>query len=104
VPERTINYTTTTSSNSGADGADLAIGTMLVGVLQFYTAMFLVLFGLQSPLSHLVAMTLGMGQLFRDVVINESGPPMPVLVLFVGVFLSSAYGFYKAGDAKKRSD
>ena len=37
-------------------------------------------------------MTLGMGQLYRDVFLNDSGPPMPVLVLFVVVFLASAYG------------
>lgn len=90
---------------AGIDGAALGIGTLFVGVIQLYAAMFIVLFALDSPLSHFVSMTLGMGQLYRDVVLNESGPPMPVLVLFVVVFLSSAYGFFvEGGAAKSRTD
>ena len=73
-------------------GAPLGIGVLFVGVLQLYCAMFIVLFLFDSPLSQFICMTLGMGQLYRDVFLNDSGPPMPVLVLFVGVFLASVYG------------
>ena len=87
------------------DGAALGIGTLFIGVIQLYAAMFIVLFVLEAPLSHFVSMTLGMGQLYRDVVLNESGPPIPVLVLFIVVFLSSAYGFFvEGGAAKSRTD
>lgn len=79
---------------SGAEGAALGIGTIFVGVIQLYCAMLLVLFVIKSPMSHFVGMTLGMGQLYRDIVLNEGGPPLPVLVLFVGVFFSSAYGAF----------
>ena len=44
-----------------------------------------------------------MGQLYRDIVLNESGPPMPVLVLMVVVFLTSAYGaFVQKAPGTKR--
>ena len=93
---------------AGIDGAALGIGTIFVGVVQLYAAMFIVLFAVEdAPLSQFVCMTLGMGQLYRDVVLNESGPPLPVLVLFVGVFLSSVYGYFVEGGAvakKSRTD
>jgi len=87
------------------DGAALETGTLFVGVIQLYAAMMVVLFVVDGPLNQAVAMTMGMGQLYRDVVLNDSGPPLPVLVLFVVVFLSSVYGVVAAKDApKKRSD
>ena len=89
---------------SGADGAALGIGTLFVGVIQLYCAMFLVLFMMKSPMSHFVGMTLGMGQLYRDVVFNESGPPLPVLVLFVVVFLTSAYGAFVEKGGRSKGD
>ena len=92
---------------AGIDGAALGIGTIFVGVIQLYAAMFIVLFALDAPLSQFICMTLGMGQLYRDIVLNESGPPLPVLVLFVGVFFSSVYGYFVEGGAatkKARTD
>ncbi len=65
------------------------------------TTRFLVLFLLDAPLNHAVAMALGMGQLYRDVVLNDSGPPLPVLILFIVVFLTSVYGVVAGGGKAK---
>ena len=57
--------------------------------------------GLLSSLLTMLNIDAFTGQLYRDVVLNDSGPPLPVLVLFVVVFLASLYGVVGAKGASK---
>ena len=75
-------------------GGELEIGVLFVGVIQMYAAVFLVLFLVDRPLNYAVAMTLGMGQLYRDVVLNDSGP--------VGITLRNT--FFQIERAALRTD
>lgn len=83
-------------------GAALESGVIFVGVFQCYVAIFLVLSLIEpAAKAQFVAMVIGMGQLSKDVFINDTGPPMPILVTFVGIFFTSAYGFFAEGAKGK---
>lgn len=75
---------------------------IFVGVIALYCAMLVVLVGMDSPLNMAVAMTLGMGQVYNDVFVMDSGPPLPVLVMFIIVFVSSWYGVIAAPKSSKK--
>jgi hypothetical protein len=85
-----------------ATGASLEAGVVFVGVIQFYMAVFLVLSFFEGAQARFIAMCLVVCQWYRDIILLDSGPPLPVRVVGLALAAATAYEcFGPAGKGKK---
>ena len=84
-----------------ATGASLEAGVLFVGVFQFYMAAFLALTFLEGAQARFAAMCLVLGQWYRDIIVLDSGPPMPVRVFGLALAAATAYEYFGAAGKGK---
>ena len=84
-----------------ATGASLEAGVVFVGVMQFYMATFLALTFLKGAEARFAGMVLVLGQWYRDIIVLDSGPPMPVRVFGLALAAATAYEYFGAAGKGK---
>jgi len=83
-------------------GASLEAGVLFVGVMQFYMAVFLILAFTEGAQARFFAMCLVLCQWYRAVILNDSGPPLPVLVLGLALAGATAYEYFGVASKGKK--
>ena len=69
--------------------------------MQFYMALFLALAFLEGAESRFAGMVLVLGQWYRDIIVLDSGPPMPVRVFGIALAAAAAYEYFGAAGKGK---
>ena len=84
-----------------ASGASLEAGVLMVGVIQFSMATCIVMALMEGAKARFATMCLVLGQWYRDIIVQDSGPPLPVIVGGLGLSVATAYEFFATGDSAK---
>lgn len=86
---------------SNASGASLEAGILMVGVMQFCMAACIVMAVMTGAKARFVTMCLVLGQWYRDIIVQDSGPPLPVIVGGLALSGATAYEFLATGSPDK---